>query len=171
MRKKTTEQFIEMSIKKHGDKYNYSKVEYIHGGQNVIIFCKEHGDFFQIAQNHLSGKGCKKCAMNLLHNKSRSNNEEFIEMSIKKHGDLYDYSNVEYVNAKTDVIVICRIHGEFLQLPSSHLYGQGCRNCSTILNSTNRRSNNDIFITKANNININNFSITIFIIYMNIIIK
>ena len=157
MRKKTTEQFIEMSIKKHGDKYNYSKVEYIHGGQNVIIFCKEHGDFFQIAQNHLSGKGCKKCAMNLLHNKSRSNNEEFIEMSIKKHGDLYDYSNVEYVNAKTDVIVICRIHGEFLQTPNCHLTGSGCNACGNTITGIKRRSNTDDFVEKSKLIHGNKF--------------
>lgn len=55
--------------------------------------------------------------------------EEFIKKAVEIHGDKYDYSNVHYVNAKTKVKIICTIHGEFLQEPSNHLQGQGCKAC------------------------------------------
>jgi very-short-patch-repair endonuclease len=45
------------------------------------------------------------------------------------HGDYYDYSKVEYVNADTKVQIICPKHGLFEQKPYKHLQGQGCRKC------------------------------------------
>jgi hypothetical protein len=44
----------------------------------------------------------------------------FISKAIKIHGDRYDYSNVNYINAKTKINIICKIHGEFEQTPSNH---------------------------------------------------
>ena len=37
-----TDKFIKRSIEKHGDKYDYSKTEYIGWRKKVIIICKEH---------------------------------------------------------------------------------------------------------------------------------
>lgn len=59
----------------------------------------------------------------------KSTDEEFVFKSIKKHGDKYDYSKVEYVNSTTKVCIICPIHGEFWQKPNNHLNGQGCPKC------------------------------------------
>ena len=47
----------------------------------------------------------------------------------KIHNYKYDYSKVEYVNQKTQVIIICPIHGEFLQKPSLHRK-YGCWKCA-----------------------------------------
>ena len=59
-----------------------------------------------------------------------SNTKEFIENSIKTHGDKYDYSKVEYKNANEKVIIICSKHGEFLQKPNAHTSGKtGCPIC------------------------------------------
>ena len=55
--------------------------------------------------------------------------EEFIERAIKVHGDKYDYSTANYVNARTKICIICPEHGEFYQLPGSHLNGKGCKKC------------------------------------------
>ena len=60
----------------------------------------------------------------------RLTTEEFIKKSIKKHGNKYDYSKVEYANNKTKVCIICPEHGEFWQTPSSHLRGSNCPVCS-----------------------------------------
>ena len=57
------------------------------------------------------------------------NTREFIEKAKKIHGDKYDYSKVEYKNTRTKVRIICPVHGEFWQTPSSHLSGRGCPNC------------------------------------------
>ena len=59
---KETEQFIEEARKVHGDKYDYSKADYQGGRVKVCIICPEHGEFMQEPANHLSGRGCPKCA-------------------------------------------------------------------------------------------------------------
>jgi len=53
----------------------------------------------------------------------------FIQRAIKVHGNKYDYSKVVYVNAHIKIIIICPIHGEFLQRPQSHLDGAICLQC------------------------------------------
>lgn len=60
---------------------------------------------------------------------SKLTQEQFIEKAIKKHGGLYDYSLVKYINAKTKVKIICPFHGEFTQQPNNHLFGQRCVQC------------------------------------------
>ena len=60
--------------------------------------------------------------------------EEFIKKARKVHGDKYDYSKVEYINARTDVEVICRRHGSFYINPMSHLHGTSCKKCTRIDN-------------------------------------
>ncbi len=51
----------------------------------------------------------------------------------KVHGDTFDYSKVDYVDRSTKVIIICRLHGEFLQQPRLHLRGStGCRTCISL---------------------------------------
>lgn len=57
------------------------------------------------------------------------NTEQFIIRSREKHGDLYDYSNTEYINAKTKVEIICSKHGSFFQLPGNH-FRYGCKKCA-----------------------------------------
>jgi len=60
--KKTKDQFILEAIAKHGDKYDYSKVEYEGRNKEVIILCKQHGgEFNQKPSNHLSS-GCSVCS-------------------------------------------------------------------------------------------------------------
>ena len=56
--------------------------------------------------------------------------EEFIERSKKIHGDKYDYSLVNYINAKTKIDIICHEHGIFQQEPFSHKQGHGCSKCA-----------------------------------------
>ena len=55
--------------------------------------------------------------------------EEFIEKAKKVHVDRYDYSEVEYVDGKTDVTIICRDHGPFPQTPNTQLAKKGCPKC------------------------------------------
>lgn len=40
---------------------------------------------------------------------------KFIEKAIKRHGGNYDYSLVNYINSRTKVQIICKIHGIFEQ--------------------------------------------------------
>ena len=131
--------FIKQAKEIHGDKYDYSKVEYSGNHEKVIIICPEHGEFLQSPDKHLQGCGCPKCAGNV-----KSNAKEFIEKSKKIHGNKYDYSKVEYINCHTNVCIICPEHGEFWQTPITHLRSNGCSKCSG-----KAKSNTEEFIKKA----------------------
>lgn len=61
--------------------------------------------------------------------KSFSTAQQFIDKARNVHGNLYDYSDVSYVDSKTKVRINCKVHGQFLQSPASHLQGYGCRLC------------------------------------------
>ena len=137
----TTESFIKKSKKVHGNKYDYTKVDYTNTKKKVTIICLEHGEFTQSPSQHLIGQGCLRCS-----NHPVFDTTSFIEDSIKIHGDKYDYSKVKYVNTKTKVKIICRIHGEFEQTPNNHLRGQGCGVCGIINTGLLQRSNTEQFI-------------------------
>ena len=128
--KLNTESFIEKAISTHGDKYDYYKSIYNGWDSKVEIICLKHGSFFQTAGRHLKGGGCPKCAIEERAAKKRMTANEFILRSMDIHGNKYDYSKVIYKNQSTKVIIVCPIHGEFTQLPSSHLIGYGCHRCA-----------------------------------------
>jgi hypothetical protein len=125
-KKLNTEDFVEKSKLKHGEKYDYSLVEY---GKNnvdeVKILCTIHGVFEQKPLLHLRGSGCPICSGNI-----KKTTEQFIEKSKLKHGEKYDYSLVEYKNKLTIVNIICPKHGIFQQRPDLHLQGFGCKICN-----------------------------------------
>lgn len=79
-----------------------------------------------------------------------SNTKSFIEKAKLVHGDTYDYSKVDYKRAIEKILIICDKHGEFLQLPSSHLQGCGCKECGLNVIKINRQINQEDFIKKAN---------------------
>ena len=66
MKKSNTEEFIKKAKKVHGDKYDYSKVNYIGSKIEVTIICPEHGEFWQTPANHKKGHGCPMCARDLM---------------------------------------------------------------------------------------------------------
>ena len=60
---------------------------------------------------------------------------DFIKNAIEIHGDKYDYSKVNYINAQTKVCIICSEHGEFWQTPHNHITNKaGCPNVVNIIN-------------------------------------
>ncbi len=108
----------------HGDKYDYSKVDYAGTDKKVIIICKTHKDFLITPHNFLHGQGCPKCSSHQF-----ITEESFILRAKKLHNNRYDYSKVSYKKASESVCIICPIHGEFWQKPSVHLNGSGCQKC------------------------------------------
>lgn len=106
--KSNTKEFIEKAGQIHGDRYDYWKTEYVKSSKKVIITCRNHGDFAQNPLSHLRGMlGCKDCAGVV------SSTESFIKKSISIHGDRYDYSKVEYVDASSKVAISCKVHENF----------------------------------------------------------
>ena len=142
--KPTTDEWIDKAREIHGNKYDYSKVNYINNHTKVCIICPEHGEFWQTPSMHLKGQGCPKCYGNIT-----SDTEEFIEKARKVHGNKFDYSKVEYVNNHTKVCIICPEHGEFWQKPNSHLGGNGCNKCSYSKSVRSPRKTTECFIDES----------------------
>jgi len=116
MKRLTTEEFIKKAKEIHGDRYDYSKVNYITAKTKVCIICPKHGEFWMEPVNHLSGQNCPKCVGGV-----RLTKEEFITKANEVHNNKYDYSKVDYVNSQTKVCIICPEHGEFWQTPEKHI--------------------------------------------------
>ena len=122
----TTEDFIKKARAVHGDKYDYSKVEYVNNRTKVCIICPIHGEFWQTPINHLKGGNCPKCSKN-----KKPTTEEFIQKAKEVYGEKYDYSKVEYINNSTKVCIICPEHGEFLMTPNAHISAKhNCPKCA-----------------------------------------
>lgn len=125
MAKYTTEQVIQQFKKMHGDKFDYSKVNYTHAWNKVIIICRVHGEFEQLVGMHRKGQGCAQC----VHDDKRHSKEQVIQKFKKTHGTKYDYSLMEYINTDTKIRIVCSTHGEFMQTPDKHIQGNGCPMC------------------------------------------
>lgn len=123
------ERFIIKANLVHGNKYDYSLVEYNKSQIKVKIICPEHGVFEQVPANHLFGKECITCSYDKRSVNKLKTTEYFIAESTKIHGNRYNYSLVEYKDSKTKVKIICSIHGEFEQTPNGHLKGNNCDKC------------------------------------------
>ena len=122
--------FIKFRFNKvHGDKYDYSKVDYTGLRNKIDIICNKHGLFSQNTNHHLGGHGCPECAKQTIKNKTSLSYSEFLSRAMAVHGDKYDYSKVDYVNTSTDVEIICPLHGSFFQTLDSHVRGSGCFVC------------------------------------------
>lgn len=130
MKKLTKENFIKRAKEVHGDKYDYSKVDYVNSRTKICIICPEHGEFWQEPSAHLRGYSCPKCSNKHRGEYKKLGVDKFIKKSIQIHGEKYDYSKVEYINVMTKVCIICPEHGEFYMTPAQHLSGQGCPKCS-----------------------------------------
>lgn len=131
----------------HNNLYSYDKFIFISSQLKSIIICKKHGDFEQTYTNHMQGRGCPKCASNKKSENYSSNTKEFIIKANKMHSNLYDYSKVIYVNARSKIEVECKEHKSFWQTPHRHLLGDGCPIC-TMKNQGFGRSS---FINRSKN--------------------
>ena len=138
--KLNTEKFIEKSLIKHNNRYDYSLVYYKNNKTKIKIICKEHGQFEQTPNKHLTGQGCPMCDYSV-----KLNNTDFIKRCTKIHNNIYDYSLTDYKNHKTKVKIICKEHGIFTQAARNHLVGHGCKTCAG-----NKTLTTDEFIKKSN---------------------
>jgi hypothetical protein len=125
----TLEKFIDRANKIHNSYYDYSHVKFKNVECKIEIICPQHGTFFQQLMSHLKGFNCPQCGRISKAKKLSHSLERFLDDAKKAHGDKYDYSWVRYINALTNVTIICTIHGHFYQKPASHIRGVGCPKC------------------------------------------
>lgn len=162
----TTEDVINISKIRHGDKYDYSLVDYINAKTKIKIICPKHGVFEQIPYDHMYENGCRKCGRDKCSEERRYNNSIFIEKAKSIHGNKYDYSLVDYKKSNTKVKIICHTHGVFEQTPNTHLSGSGCNKCAHISKGLKSRIKKEDFIKKCKIIHKNKYEYSL-VIYIN----
>lgn len=140
----TQEQFIHRSRKKHNNKYTYDRTVFTKTRDVITITCQIHGDFQQVANRHLLGSGCPKCARDI----NRLTTEEFIKRSVIIHDNKYTYEKTLVTYSRDKVIITCRTHGDFQQTANSHLMGKGCLQCKR----EKHRLTQEEFITRSRKI-------------------
>lgn len=130
-KKQNTDQVIKKFKTKHGDYYDYSKVDFIGSHIKVTIICPVHGEFQQTPAIHLRGSGCVVCNNAQRGKNRRTSHGAMIEAFKGVHGLRYDYTPTIYTTSRSKVTVNCRIHGAFDVLPTNHLRGRGCSLCNS----------------------------------------
>lgn len=135
-----TSYFIKEAKEIHGDKYDYSEVNWKNAKKTKVkIICKTHGIFEQTPDAHINQKqGCGECKRYSRLDGRRLTTENFIKKANKIHNNLYLYTKSEVKGNKNKVIITCKKHGDFQQSPNSHLRGRGCRKCYLENNGYNK---------------------------------
>lgn len=112
----------------HGDRYDYSEFKYTGSNQLGKIVCPSHGPFMQSYSTHIKGHGCNMCGQRSVADQTYTQ-ADIIERFKFTHGDYYDYSLARFRHINDAITIICPEHGEFDQLPKSHIRGSGCPKC------------------------------------------
>lgn len=149
MKRLTLEQVIESFRKVHGDRYDYSLVEYKGKDIDVKIICPKHGIFEQRPNSHKRGQHCRKCTNEW----SRLTMDQFLSLLREEVREKYKFSNLRRKNGKSYVSVECPIHGRFEQRADGAVAGKICRGCSDI----ERRKDVDHFTKKSKKIHGNKY--------------
>jgi very-short-patch-repair endonuclease len=152
--------FLERSNKIHNFKYDYSESIYINAQSKIKITCPIHGSFEQLANDHMRGIGCKSCGKDFWRTEDNTTKRynQFLKSAEKIHGNKYSYDPKTFINNNTNIEITCPAHGGFTQLPSNHVSGSGCPECSKILYREKRVYDNEKFIELANKKHDNNYS-------------
>ena len=152
----TWDKFVKEANKFHNNKYQYPRQVFKTTKTKYIIICPVHGEFEQSIFHHLKG-GCNKCAVELRNQNQRDTKQDFIKKSTKLFRGKYDYSEVDYFNSQTKVIIGCSIHGKFKMKPNSHLNGQNCPKCGRINANRNIRTPWDVAIERFRSVHGNRY--------------
>lgn len=142
--KLTTEHFITKARAVHGNKYDYSRVEYVTATCKVLISCIKHGAFQQVPFVHLRGSGCPTCGR-----RASVTTAFFIERATAVHGARYDYSRAEYTTTKQPVTIGCAVHGFFRQAAADHVKGSGCPACGALARIAGKTKTTAWFVERA----------------------
>lgn len=136
------EEYLRRFKLKHGDKFDYTLLPEKFGYfDKVQVICPKHGAFNTSIASHLE-HDCMDC-----YNDSRKaiDKVEFIRRAEELYGNFYNYDKVEFDDVKTNVIIMCPKHGEFIQMAYTHLLGHRCRLCS----NENRTLPFDSFVERS----------------------
>lgn len=145
-KKLSFEEFVERSNKTHeNNDLVYDESTFNGSHQKVRIICPKHGEFWQIAKDHMNGQGCPICGREKSGLQRRSNTEKFISSFKELYGDKLDLSKFVYTKSNIKSTVICPIHGEFEATPNNLLRGRGCPTCGNINKKVKQTISEQVF--------------------------
>ena len=128
----TKEKFLKISRQKFGDKFDYTRLNYVDCNTSINLVCSVHGKSFNIKPiKHIRNKtgGCPVCGKELSLRRQMPL-EKFLRLANERHKNRYDYSKTKYGGIKKHIEIECPLHGAFIKSPEHHLSGQGCPKCS-----------------------------------------
>lgn len=120
--KEQEDKLIKQFKEVHGNKYDYSQMNFSKSTVKVSICCPEHGLFKQLPTAHKSGQGCPKCV-------GRLEIDDLIKMFNEVHANKYIYIDLETTKKRSKINIECSRHGVFVKTIESHLNGIGCPHC------------------------------------------
>ena len=145
-KKLSFEEFVERSNKTHeNNDLIYDESSFNGSHQKVRIICPKHGEFWQIAKDHMNGQGCPICGREKSGLQRRSNTNKFISSFKELYGDKLDLSKFVYTKSNIKSTVICPIHGEFEATPNNLLRGRGCPICGNINKKVKQTISEQVF--------------------------
>ena len=135
--------YIKKANEVWNNKYDYSKFEWNGINNKVCIICPEHGEFWQLPNNHLKGEcGCLECRGKSKDFTLLNSLDELIKKSKEKYGDNFDFSKSVCNGSREKIEIICPEHGSFWTLPRQFLLNKfGCPKCNS-----NRKYSTEEFI-------------------------
>ena len=144
--RKTKETYVLEANIVHNNRYDYSKTIYVGNKAKIEIGCPIHGDFMQIARDHLRGSGCPKCTKGT----KLVTKEDYVNKANTKHDNFYNYDTLIYRTATQKVDIDCPVHGVFQQKANLHLKGAGCPKCKSEKQEIQRLKLQQQYIEEAN---------------------
>lgn len=129
-----TEYFKKLFYKKFkgkvDERLSFEGFEYSKSLQYTNVTCTVHGAY-RTKPNWLLNRGhhCDQCAEETRSERKKHSVDEFITLAKNKHVDKYEYDFVVYDGCRKPVLITCKVHGGFYQVPYYHLAGNGCPEC------------------------------------------
>ena len=154
LREQRTKEFFEIINKKFGGKFDLSKVEYTGTDSDIIIGCPNHGEVSVTAGQFKRSKyGCPYCG-----GTKNLTQDMFMKLVPQSHKKEYDLSKLIYKTRQENIIIICKIHGEFSLNADNFISGQGCPKCRYIKSANSKRGKIDQIIEKFHKVHNNKYT-------------
>lgn len=160
MNKITHKDYIQKCIHIHKNQYDYSKSLFSTMTNKIIIICKIHGEFEQLARSHVIGHGCEKCGLIRSNDEVNLSFQKFINDANIIYNYKYDYSKFNFITVKNKSIIICPTHGEFIMDFDHHIHSKrGCKKCQFSIGGLSI----DEKIIIANDLHKNKYNYTLYV--------
>ena len=158
--KKDQEEYIKKAKSIHGERYDYSLVNYVNNKTKIKIFCKRCNEWFeQRADVHLKSCGHKCYKKEILSKEQTLTTEEFIKKVEEKFPNKFGFDKTNYINTKTKTLFFCKNCKEYFeQKPAKILLGYGCNKCSLQRSIQNRKLSKEEFLKRCSNIHSNEYN-------------